>query len=272
MSGLSQTSYRSTKRLRRARGEDAVGQGDVALPVDLPAGAEAVAAGLAQDAERVERDPEPAVLARVAAQAAVEELRQHEGHVHRLVDVGQALEGDGAEADELVGAGAADAGEARELVGVGIVELGEEAVVGGGGEVEVEGEVARQGELARGVEGAAAEAAALAEAVVDGEDAPEVEAAAGEALAVLALDERRAAGGDEGGERRVGRGAEDAVVGGLDAEAVDVGRQEPRLEEARGPLHPGGGDREPRQEADGHAEELEAGVLEVDAPLDARPG
>ena len=59
-----------------------------------------------------------------------------------------------------LGAGAADAGEAGELVGVGIVELGEEAVVGGGGEVEVEGEVARQAELAGGVEGAAAEAAA----------------------------------------------------------------------------------------------------------------
>ena len=39
-----------------------------------------------------------------------------------------------------------------------------------------------------------------------------------------------------------------------DPEAVDVGLEEPRLEEARGPFHAGGRDREPGQEADGEAD------------------
>ena len=83
---------------------------------------------------------------------------------------------------------------------------------------------------------------------------------------VLALEQHAALGGDEGGDGHVGRGAEHAVVGQLEAEAEDARAEEARRQNAARPLDPGLGNAQPRHVADRHAEELEAGVLEVDAP------
>ena len=73
-------------------------------------------------------------------------------------------------------------------------------------------------------------------------------------------------GGQERRERRVGGGAEHAVVGQLEAEAVDVGLLELRHQHPARALDPGLGDAEPRQVADRQPEDLDPRVLEIDAP------
>ena len=122
---------------------------------------------------------------------AVGELGQDEGDVLVVVVLEQALEGDGAELEVVVGAGAAHAGDAGQQVGVGIVELA-------AGSCRRWRQLRsksttkplREREGADGAEGAAAGAAAeVVEAVVERDDAPEVEAAVGEAAAVLAFDQ-----------------------------------------------------------------------------------
>ena len=71
-------------------------------------------------------------------------------------------------------------------------------------------------------------------------------------------------------ERRdggVGRGSEHPVVGQLEAEAVDVGLREAGHQHPARALDPGLGDRQPRRPADRQAEDLDAGVLEVEPAL-----
>ena len=257
-------------RPRRPLGQHAPRQQPLPVPVDAAAGAHHVGAVVAQDAERLQVDAEAAADQRRLDQPAVVEHREGEGHGRGVLVVAQALEADGAELDVLVGAGARDADEAGQPVGVGIVVLLQEAVVARDLEVEVGDEALRQPEGAVGEDRAAARVAV--EAVVEGDDAPEVEAAVGEAAAVLALEQHAAARGHERRHRGVGRGAEGAVVGQLEAEAVDVGLREARHQHAARPLDAGLGDREPRQVADRQAEDLDAGVLEVDPALDGVAG
>ena len=206
----------------------------------------------------------PAAVGR-AEQAPVGELGEDEGDGVGLLVVAQALEGDRAERDVLVGQRPVDAGGAGQPVGVGIVVLGEEAVVARHREVEVGIEAVAQADRADRRQGAAQRLVVL-ERVRRGEDARDVEAAVGEAGPVLALEQHAAFGGDEGGDGHVGRGAEGAVVGQLEAQAEDARGEEARHQNAARPLDPGLGNAQPRHVADRDAEELEAGVLEVDAP------
>ena len=102
---------------------------------------------------------------------------------------------------------------------------------------------------------------------VEGDDAPEVEAAGREAAAVLALEQDAAARGHERRDGGVRRRAEDAVVGQLEAEAVDVGLRKARDQHAAGARHPRLGDRQPRQVGDRQSEDLDTRILEVEAAL-----